>query len=71
MSSSINIGCTSCGQKLSIASPDSIHTEALRGWRLGYNAFDYIPMDVQCTNCKKSNWIYWFIKPLSYWYGSF
>jgi len=58
MSSSINIGCTSCGHTLTLNPPDSIHTEANRFFRVGMDSFDFILMNAKCVKCNKINFIF-------------
>ena len=68
MSTSVNLGCIFCGHTLNLMSPDLIHTEPSRAFRIfgtWLDLLDFQFMNAICENCNKGNWIFWY-KPLSH-----
>jgi ribosomal protein S27E len=63
-----SIGCTHCGQMITISSPDHIHTVAARTMRWGFDVFDYIPMNVKCTKCDQNNFVLWYRSSSNPWF---
>ncbi len=66
MSTSVNLGCIHCGHTLELRSPDLIHTEPSRTYRIlgtWLDLLDFQFMNAICENCNKGNWIFWY-RPL-------